>query len=99
MAVFYEIEEVGEQKKTKRKKGKKRPKIQCTNMTARAFQKMILRPGANITVMGVGGAGRNAIKNMRELGMERFVRLVAIDTDIGCDRLRYHGSRKGGGKK
>ena len=73
----------------------KRPRIQCTNMLAQAFQKMKLRPGANITVMGVGGAGRNAIRNMKEMGLDEFVRLVSIDTDVGCDIQRYGKKRRG----
>ena len=87
--------EVAENSKRRNKRDKQKRKIQCTNMTARAFQKMILRPGANITVMGVGGAGRNAIRNMKELGLDQFVKLVTIDTDTGCDIRRYGKRRKG----
>jgi len=53
-----------------------------------------LRPGANITVMGVGGAGRNAIRNMRARGLDRPVKLVAIDTDAGSDKKRYPNRKR-----
>ena len=69
--------------------------IQCTNQIVKAFRDMPLRPGANIMVMGVGGAGRNAIRNMRALGLDQFVELVAIDTDMGCDIQRFGKKRKG----
>jgi len=74
---------------------KPKRKIQCTNQIVKAFRDMPLRPGANIMVMGVGGAGRNAIRNMRALGLDQFVELVAIDTDMGCDIQRYGKKRKG----
>jgi cell division GTPase FtsZ len=53
-----------------------------------------LRPGANITVMGVGGAGRNAIRNMRSMGLGQLVKLVAIDTDAGSDKSRYPNRKR-----
>jgi cell division GTPase FtsZ len=76
-------------------KSKQKRKVQCTNQIVKAFRDMSLRPGANITVMGVGGAGRNAIRNMRALGLDQFVKLVAVDTDAGCDIKRYGKKRKG----
>ena len=51
---------------------------------------MVMRPsGARITVMGVGGGGRNAIRNLIAGGISRSVRLVVIDTDTGSDLERY----------
>ncbi len=85
--MFFEIAEED--------KLKKAVKIQCTNMLAQSFRDTALRPGANIMVIGVGGAGRNAIRNMRATGLGRFVELLAIDTDMGCDRIRY-GKKNGG---
>lgn len=52
--------------------------------------KRVMRPsGARITVMGVGGGGRNAIRNLIAGGISKSVRLVAIDTDTGSDLERY----------
>ncbi|MBT7306804.1 MAG: hypothetical protein HN842_01220 [Gammaproteobacteria bacterium] len=58
------------------------------------MEKHGLRPGANITVVGVGGAGRNAIRNMRALGIDQMANLVTIDTDRGSDRERYPNRKK-----
>jgi len=52
--------------------------------------KRIMRPsGARITVLGVGGGGRNAIRNLIAGGISKNVKLVSIDTDVGSDQERY----------
>jgi len=52
--------------------------------------KRIMRPsGARITVLGVGGGGRNAIRNLIAGGISKNVKLVSIDTDVGSDQKRY----------
>ncbi len=95
--MFHEVTDQAEQTANVQadKRAKREQKIQCTNRTMKAFQQRILHYGANITVLGVGGAGRNAIRNMQASGLGRFVRLIAMDTDTGCDITRYSRAKRG----
>ena len=77
--MFYEVDEVT--------KGGVR--IQCTNKVMEVMRNLKHHPAANITVMGVGGAGRNAIRNMRQTELAEIVHLITVDTDMGCDIQRY----------
>ena len=84
--MFYEIEEVEDVKNK-----------DLRDEIANSMKKHGLRPGANITVIGGGGAGRNAVKSMRELGLDKLVKLVEADTDIPR-RLRTKMNVINGGK-
>jgi len=59
------------------------------DILADAVRRFMSRPGANIMVVGVGGMGRNAIRNLRELGYNPSVELRVIDTQIGSDDDLY----------
>jgi len=69
-------------------------KEESQNKLQRAIKKE-LRPGANIMVMGIGGAGRNAVRNMSAIGLDSTIELLEVDTDMSCDKKRY-GNAKGG---
>jgi len=59
------------------------------NLLSKAMKRVMRPSGARITVMGIGGGGRNAIRNLVAGGISKSVRLVAIDTDTGSDLERY----------
>lgn len=56
----------------------------------RAIRKVLRRPGANIMVMGIGGAGRNAIQRLQESNnLHPSVELVTLDTQMQTDQELY----------
>lgn len=59
------------------------------NLLSKAMRRVMRPSGAKVTVMGIGGGGRNAIRNLIAGGIDKSIKLVAIDTDIGCDQERY----------
>jgi len=73
--VFSEIPQVG-------------GSFRSENLLSKAM-KRVMRPGAKVMVMGIGGGGRNAIRNLIAGGISKNVKLVSIDTDVGSDQERY----------
>ncbi len=63
--------------------------FKAENLLSKAMRRVMRPSGARITVMGIGGGGRNAIRNLIAGGISKSVRLVAIDTDTGSDQERY----------
>ncbi len=59
------------------------------NVLADAVRKFMQRPGANILVVGIGGMGRNAVRNLRDLGHNPSVELRVLDTQVGSDDELY----------
>ncbi len=59
------------------------------NLLSKAMRRVMRPSGAKVTVMDIGGGGRNAIRNLIAGGIDKSIKLVAIDTDIGCDQERY----------
>lgn len=56
----------------------------------RAIRKILRRPGANIMVMGIGGAGRNAIRHLQQNdNLHPSVELVTLDTQTYSDQELY----------
>jgi len=59
------------------------------DLLSKAMKRIMRSSGARITVLGVGGGGRNAIRNLIAGGISKNVKLVSIDTDVGSDQERY----------
>jgi len=59
------------------------------DLLRKAMKRIMRSSGARITVLGVGGGGRNAIRNLIAGGISKNVKLVSIDTDVGSDQERY----------
>jgi len=59
------------------------------NLLSKAMKRVMRPGGAKVMVMGIGGGGRNAIRNLIAGGIDKSIKLVAIDTDMGSDQERY----------
>ncbi len=59
------------------------------NLLSKAMRRVMRPSGARIMIMGIGGAGRNAIRNMVRSGIDPNIRLAVIDTQLQSDQELY----------
>ncbi len=63
--------------------------FRAENLLSKAMRRVMRPSGAKIMIMGIGGAGRNAIRNMMRSGIDPNIRLAVIDTQLQSDQELY----------
>ena len=63
--------------------------FRAENLLSKAMRRVMRPSGAKIMIMGIGGAGRNAIRNMMNSGINPNIKLAVIDTQLHSDQELY----------
>ena len=63
--------------------------FRAENLLSKAMRRVMRPSGAKIMIMGIGGAGRNAIRNMMASGINPNIKLAVIDTQLHSDQELY----------